>query len=73
MGTAFLFLSGWKFYLALVAGLVTASISSFEAKARVLGLKPFTNDPLDWRAAKKTYEKKERDEKTQTVAKSEVD
>ena len=64
MGAAFLFLSGWKLYLALVVGLVVASISSFEAKARVLGLKPFTNDPLGWRIAKKIYEKNERDGKS---------
>ncbi len=55
MGAAILLLSGWKLYVALVAGLVAVSISSFEAKARVLGLKPFTNDPLDWRKAKESY------------------
>ena len=55
MCLAFLFLSGLIFYLVLVAGLLIASISSFEAKAIVLGLKPFTSDPLGWRKAKQSY------------------
>jgi hypothetical protein len=63
MGLAFLFLSGLMFYLVLVTGLLLASISSFEAKAIVLGFKPFTNDPLGWRKAKKSYETKEDSDK----------
>jgi len=56
MGLAFLFLNGMALYLALVVGLVIASVSSFEAKARIFGVKPFTNDPLGWRAAKASYQ-----------------
>lgn len=59
MCLAFLFLSGLIFYLVMVAGLLIASISSFEAKAIVLGLKPFTNDPLGWRKAKQSYQTEE--------------
>jgi hypothetical protein len=59
MGLALLFLNGMALYLALVVGLVIGSVSSLEAKARVLGLKPFTNDPLGWRAAKASYEVKQ--------------
>ncbi len=70
MSLAFIFLNGWMFYLALVIGLVIASISSFEAKARVLGLKPFTNDPLGWRAAKASYEtNKSQSDETEKVTK----
>ena len=60
---AFFFLRGWHLYLGLIAGLVIASISSFEAKAKVLGLRPFTNDPLGWRSAKASYEPKGEEQK----------
>lgn len=46
------------FWLAIpigVAALLAAAILMFEGRATALGLKPFTNDPLGWRKAKKTY------------------
>lgn len=45
------------FIAGIILGVVLISIASVSAKATVLGLKPFTNDPLGWRAAKKTYDK----------------
>ena len=50
------------FWLAIpigVAALLAGAILMFEGRATALGLKPFTNDPLGWRKAKKSYETKD--------------
>ena len=44
----------FAFFFFLLAG--------YSGRAKALGLKPFTNDPLGWRKAKRTYEQKEKDE-----------
>jgi hypothetical protein len=41
-------------------GVPISLLGSYEAKARQFGFSaPFTNDPLGWRKAKKSYETKE--------------
>ena len=47
--TKFVFITGLFFGVFLIA------IASASLKALVLGVKPFTNDPLGWRKAKETY------------------
>ena len=42
--------------LGLAVGLALAAIGGFSGRAKALDLKPFTNDPLGWRKAKKTYQ-----------------
>jgi uncharacterized membrane protein len=46
----------WLFIIGVLFGVCLIAVSSVSAKATTFGLKPFTNDPLGWRAAKKTYE-----------------
>jgi hypothetical protein len=61
-----------SFWLALPLGLVSllaAFILMFEGRASAIGLKPFTNDPLGWRRAKKTYKKERTDESQKQVEK----
>lgn len=50
-------LSLWLSIPIGLAAIVSGLILMFEGRATALGLKPFTNDPLGWRAAKKSYVK----------------
>lgn len=46
-------------WLAIPIGLVSlfsAGVLMFEGRSAAIGLKPFTDDPLGWRKAKKSYE-----------------
>lgn len=48
-----------SFLLGVLSFIVGCSLLGFAAlsnNAASIGLKPFTNDPLDWRRAKKSYE-----------------
>jgi hypothetical protein len=48
--------SKWGALLGLCLGLTIAAIGGFSGRANALDLPaPFTNDPLGWRKAKKTY------------------
>ena len=50
-------------------GLGLAALGGFSGRAKALGLAPpFTNDPLGWRAAKKSY--KEQSEPNQNDSKT---
>lgn len=51
----------WAMFGLLLAFLFLL-LAGYSGRAKALGLKPFTNDPLGWRKAKKTYEQKEKDE-----------
>ena len=42
--------------LGMSLGLAIAAIGGFSGRAKALELKPFTNDPLGWRKAKKSYQ-----------------
>lgn len=57
------FLHGVNVGVSVVITCIGSAISllgSYEAKAKQFGLQaPFTNDPLGWRKAKKSYETKE--------------
>jgi uncharacterized membrane protein len=56
------YLYKFSIWLALplfIVSVVAALIMMFQGRASAIGLKPFTNDPLGWRKAKKSYEKKE--------------
>ena len=46
----------WMQNIGVCLGLALIVIASLATRAGVLGFKPFTNDPLGWRAAKKTYQ-----------------
>ena len=49
-------ISTWIQLLLFGIGLPISLIGSYEAKAKQFGFPaPFTNDPLGWRKAKKTY------------------
>ncbi len=39
-----------------VVAVISTALLIFEGAAASIGLRPFTNDPLGWRKAKKTYE-----------------
>jgi hypothetical protein len=41
--------------IGLAIGLAIAAIGGFSGRAKALQLKPFTNDPISWRKAKKSY------------------
>lgn len=45
----------WLFILGVFVGVLIISIASASLKALVLGVKPFTSDPLGWRKAKESY------------------
>jgi hypothetical protein len=48
----------WMRLVGLSVGLGIAAIGGFSGRAKALGLPPtFTNDPLGWRASKKSYDK----------------
>jgi len=49
---------GWS--ILVISGVVIF-IFGVAGKAEALGLKPFTNDPLDWRRAKETYKEGDKD------------
>ena len=52
--------SKWGALLGLCFGLAIAAIGGFSGRANALDLPPpFTNDPLGWRKAKKSYETQE--------------
>jgi hypothetical protein len=53
---------GW---LLLIVACIVFAIFGLSGRAEALGLKPFTNDPLGWRKAKKSY-------KTDTQAEEEA-
>ncbi|PQA75675.1 hypothetical protein [Rhodoferax sp. TS-BS-61-7] len=42
--------------IGMALGLALAAIGGFSGRAKALDLKPFTNDPLGWRKAKKSYQ-----------------
>lgn len=46
----------WLMLVGVVSGCLMASIAGISAKAQVLGLRPFTSDPLGWRKAKASYQ-----------------
>jgi hypothetical protein len=53
-------------WLSLPIGLISilsAFLLMFEGRAVALGLRPFTNDPLGWRKAKRSYEIQEDSDK----------
>lgn len=52
----------WIMLVGVVLGCLMASVAGISAKAQVLGLSPFTNDPLGWRKAKESYLKKDAEE-----------
>ena len=43
---------GW---VLLIASWITLAIFGLSGRSEAIGLKPFTNDPLGWRKAKKSY------------------
>jgi hypothetical protein len=45
--------------LGASTGLAMAAVAGFGGRAQGLGIKPFTNDPLGWRKAKKSYKAQE--------------
>lgn len=47
---------GW---FLLIAAWITLAVFGLSGRSEAIGLKPFTNDPLGWRKAKKSYETKE--------------
>jgi hypothetical protein len=47
--------SKWLFVFGFVVGVLMVGFVGVSAKAQVLGLRPFTSDPLGWRKAKSTY------------------
>jgi hypothetical protein len=53
----------WIMLIGVVLGCLMASVAGISAKAQVLGLSPFTNDPLGWRKAKESYLNKDTEEK----------
>lgn len=47
----------WLKVIGLSIGIGIAAIGGFSGRASALGLSaPFTNDPIGWRAAKKSYQ-----------------
>ncbi|WP_138922382.1 hypothetical protein [Hylemonella gracilis] len=59
------YLNQISFWLALPLGavsLIAAFTLMFEGRASAIGFKPFTNDPLGWRKAKRTYREKQPEE-----------
>jgi hypothetical protein len=58
--------------IGLSVGLAIMGIAGFSARASALGLPPpFTNDPLGWRAAKKSYTQ-DPDQPAQDTDKSDI-
>ena len=53
----------WLFIFGIFIGVFMLAIASASLKSLVLGIKPFTNDPLGWRKAKKSYETQEDSDK----------
>lgn len=56
---AYTLLFAKNFFLGVVSFAAGCGLLGFAAlsnNAASIGLKPFTNDPLGWRAAKKSYE-----------------
>ncbi len=49
----------WVMFAGVIFGCLMASVAGISAKAQVLGLSPFTNDPLGWRKAKASYQNKD--------------
>lgn len=47
----------------LAVSLIIGAIGAAAGAAESIGLKPFTNDPLGWRKAKKSYETEESSDK----------
>ncbi len=67
-GTAYLLeeWSGILFWVLMSIGSVLGYIGSYGGLAKIFGFSaPFTNDPLGWRKAKKTYEAPDDIEKSQ--------
>lgn len=53
-------------FVLLLLGIFLGAIVGYEGKAKQFGFQaPFTNDPLGWRKAKKSYETQESSDKTQ--------
>jgi hypothetical protein len=50
---------GW---FLLIAAWITLAIFGLSGRSEAIGLKPFTNDPLGWRKAKKSYKKSDQTE-----------
>ena len=44
---------GW---FLLIAAWIVLAVFGLSGRAEAIGLKPFTNDPLGWRKAKKSYQ-----------------
>jgi len=58
-GTAYLFdsWSGVPFWVLMSVGCVLGYVGAYGGLAKTFGFSaPFTNDPLGWRKAKKTYQ-----------------
>lgn len=72
MGAAIHFLHGMMLYFFATIGLLIATVAGLDSKAKVLGIKPFTRDPLGWRQAKATY-KSETDSSNQEKVTSDSD
>jgi hypothetical protein len=50
----------WVFFGGICIGVVLIALAAYDTQANTLGRPPpFTNDPLGWRKAKKSYETKE--------------
>jgi hypothetical protein len=61
----------WLKILGLCAGLGIALIGGLGGRAHALGLPPpFTNDPLGWRKAKKTYREEQSEEAKEQAEKT---
>jgi hypothetical protein len=52
-------LSDFRLWILVVIALVFGRGAAMAGIVQQWGYKPFTNDPLGWRKAKKSYEEKE--------------
>jgi hypothetical protein len=52
--------SGPLFWVLMIAGGILGYFSAYAGLAKKFDLKPFTSDPLGWRATRKSYDKNEK-------------
>lgn len=55
-GPLYFKLHPWIVVFGLVLGMVLMGFSAYATKSATLDLRAFTNDPIGWRKAKKSYE-----------------
>jgi hypothetical protein len=58
--------------IGMALGLAIAAVGGFSGRAKALDLKPFTNDPLGWRKAKKSYKADSEDPTEAAIDKNEL-